>query len=167
MPAHCDPLMRSQFSRTRCALSLLVVLTLAATSACGTSDQPASTAHAQTQPPAAQSASSAGAGSGTEATEPARDHAAARPHPPVIRAGRTIRSYSGTGNHAIGSLSEKTAIVLEWNTSGQQIQLFTGQGFLILDSHSRAGRVRLAPGQYSGLHVASAARWTLLLRAAA
>jgi hypothetical protein len=85
----------------------------------------------------------------------------------VIRAGRTIRSYSGTGNHAIGSLSEKRAIVLEWNTSGREIQLFTGQGFLLLDSHARAGRVRLAPGQYSRLHVASAASWTLLLRVAA
>jgi len=144
--------MVSRFSCTRCALGAILPLTLALMSACGTSGHPAGAG--TTKALAAPSSSSGG-------------RAAATPRPPVIRAGRTIRRFSGTGNAAIGTLSQKNAIVLQWSTSAPRFQLFTAQGFLILDSHARAGRLRLAAGDYSRLRVASPARWTLLLRASA
>jgi len=147
--------MMSQFSCTRCGLAAVLALTLALMSACGSSNRGADSAPAATAGTAAAPASAA------------RVPAPAAPRAPVIRAGRTIRSISGTGNRAIGSLSEGKPIVLQWSTSGQHIQLFTAQGFLLLDSHARDGRVRLAAGDYSRLRVASPARWTLLLRASA
>jgi hypothetical protein len=77
-----------------------------------------------------------------------------------------IRSFSGTGNRRIGSLSEKTAIVLQWRTAGRAIQLFTVHGFVSVDSHAATGRVRLARGGYPALRVATRGSWTVRLRAA-
>ena len=142
----------SQFSLSRYALGTLLALTLVFMSACGTSDRGAGSAPAKAV---------------TAQASAARVHVAATPRPPVIRAGRAIKSFSGTGNRAIGSLSEKHAIVLQWSTSAQRFQLFTAEGFVLLDSHTRVGRVRLGPGDYLRLHVASPARWTLLLRESA
>lgn len=149
--------MISHFSSTRCALAALTALALTGASACGSSGHSGGQIQAQArQSVQAQAQQSA-----------ARDRAAPKPRPPVIRAGRTIRSFTGIGNRAIGSLSERRPIVLQWSTSGQRIQLFTAQGFLLLDSHVPTGRVRLAPGDYLRLRVASRARWTLLLRTSA
>ncbi|MBV9417212.1 MAG: hypothetical protein JO363_19660 [Solirubrobacterales bacterium] len=148
----------SQFTLNRCALGTLLALTLVFMSACGTNGRSAGSTPAKTVTAQASAAAQAPA---------ARVHAAATPRPPVIRAGRTIRSFSGTGNRAIGSLSEKHATVLQWSTSAPRFQLFTAEGFLLLDSHTQAGRLRLGPGEYSRLHVASPARWTLLLRESA
>ena len=145
--AHSDRPMVRPFTCTRCAWAAVLALALALLSACGTTNHRAGPVQAQ-RPQAA-------------------GHAAPTPRPPVIRAGRTIRSFAGTGNRAIGSLSARKPVVLQWSTSGERIQLFTGQGFLLLDSHARAGRLRLVPGNYSRLRVASPARWTLLLRASA
>jgi hypothetical protein len=78
-----------------------------------------------------------------------------------------IRSISGTGNEAIGSLSEKTAIVIEWNTAKPQLQIFTNHGFLLVDSRARVGRVRLARGDYASLRVAAKGHWTIQLHTAA
>ncbi|MBV8929021.1 MAG: hypothetical protein JO152_07850 [Mycobacteriaceae bacterium] len=145
-----------RFSSSRFVSVAMVAMTLALVSACGTSERGAGSPPTKARALASPAPASA-----------ARDVAPATPRPPVIRAGRTIRSISGAGNRAIGSLSEKTAIVLQWSSSAQRIQVFTAQGFLLLDSHTRAGRVRLAPGRYFRLRVASPARWTLLLRESA
>ena len=150
---HFGQLMGSQFSRTRWALSLLLALMLIAASGCGAGEKRTNATSAQAPQSGRQSVSV------TPGAVPA-------PHPPVIRAGRTIRRFSGSGNHAIGSVSAKTAVVLQWSTSGQGFQLITRQGFLLLDSHARAGRIRLSPGDYR-LRVASPARWTVLVRASA
>ena len=153
--------MTRQVRHSRRAASVIVVLAAAVLSACGAGDQHASAIPAQASRSGARTRAVA------SASAAARDRAVPRPRNPVIPAGRTIRSFSGSGNDTIGSLSEKTAIVLQWSTSAARFQLFTAQGFLLLDSRARTGRVRLAPGDYSGLHVASPDRWTLLLRASA
>jgi hypothetical protein len=77
-----------------------------------------------------------------------------------------IRRFTGSGNHVLGSLAEKTAIVLQWRTSGHPIQLAVRSGFLLLDSPARAGRIKLPPGEYSGLRIATPNGWSVELRVA-
>ena len=139
--------------RTHRASASILVLAAVAATGCGGGAQHATTAASAPVPSPRQSG-------------PARAPIAA-PRPPVISAGRTIRSFSGAGGREIGSLSENTPIVLQWSAAGSHFQLFTARGVILLDSHARAGRIRLAPGSYSRLHVASPASWTLLLRASA
>lgn len=139
--------------RTRRASGSILTLAAVAATACGTGAPHATTAASAPAPSLRQAAA-------------ARAPIAA-PRPPVISAGQRLRSFSGTGAREIGSLSEKTAIVLQWSTSAPRFQLFTARGVILLDSHARTGRIRLAPGSYSRLHVASPASWTLLLRASA
>lgn len=85
----------------------------------------------------------------------------------AIPAGRVVDSFTGRGSRAIGSLAEKSTVVLEWRTSAPEIQIFTVQGFLLVDSHLSRGRVRLARGRYRELRVAAAGPWTIRLHAAA
>jgi hypothetical protein len=139
--------------RTRRASGSILILAAVAATACGTGAQHATTAVSAPAPAPREAAA-------------ARTPIAAS-RPPVISAGRMIRSFSGAGGREIGSLSEKTPIVLQWSTSAPRFQLFTERGVILLDSHARTGRIRLAPGSYSRLHVASPASWTLLLRASA
>jgi hypothetical protein len=80
--------------------------------------------------------------------------------------GATIRVISGTRNAQIGTLAEPTSVFLVWTASEAPIQIFTSQGNLLLSSHARNGKIRLAPGQYHGLRVASPGAWTLRLHAA-
>lgn len=82
------------------------------------------------------------------------------------RPGATIKVISGTRNAQIGTLAETTSVVLAWTASEGPIQIFTSQGNLLLSSHARNGTIRLAAGQYRGLHVASPGAWTLRLHAA-
>jgi hypothetical protein len=83
------------------------------------------------------------------------------------RPGATIRIINGSSNATIGTLAERTSVFLAWNASEAPIQIITSQGNLLLSSHARSGSIRLAPGTYSGLRVASPGAWTLRLRAAA
>jgi hypothetical protein len=83
------------------------------------------------------------------------------------RPGATIRTINGTSNATIGTLAERTSVFLVWNASEAPIQIITSQGNLLLSSHARSGSIRLAPGTYGGLRVASQGAWTLRLRAAA
>jgi hypothetical protein len=103
------------------------------------------------------------------------DPSAARPtavtHPvvhskqPVIAAGAVSRVLTGTGNMAIGTLSENTTVVLEWSATGPPIQIFNPHGFLLVNSSSPTGRVRLARGVYKDLRVAAKGHWTIQVRA--
>jgi predicted small secreted protein len=177
--AHCGCLMTGQFRYRRLALTLLLVLVAAVLSACGTGASGGSAVHAQAGASGAQASgsrsqdSSASGSSGTSKTtnmppsSSARARVVASAPPPAIPAGRTIGAFSGTGSQSIGSLSEKTPIVLQWSTAGQRIQVFTAKGFVLLESNARTGRIRLAAGKYAKLRVASPAPWTLLLRASA
>lgn len=92
---------------------------------------------------------------------------AAKPLAPVIPAGAVIHTYSGVGDGVIGSVAERSTIVLEWSTPTPPIQLFTSRGFLLIDSHAARGRVRLGRGSYSGLRVAAKGSWTIRVRATA
>jgi hypothetical protein len=84
---------------------------------------------------------------------------------PVIAAGRQLEAFSGVGNRSIGSLSERTAVVLQWSTAGAPFQLFTERGFLLVDSEPGHGRIRLARGDYRGLRVGTQGAWAIQLRA--
>jgi hypothetical protein len=86
-------------------------------------------------------------------------------HPPLIPAGPLLRAFAGTGNTSIGTLSEKSTVVLEWTTTKPPIQIFTSRGFLIISSHTRSGGVRLAHGRFPGVHVATKGQWTIQLHA--
>jgi hypothetical protein len=92
--------------------------------------------------------------------------ATAHARTPFIAAGPVIKSFTGDGGRAIGSLAEKRTIVLQWKTSAPTIQLFTAQGQVLVDTHSPVGSVRLSQGHYVGLHVATPGRWTVQLRLA-
>jgi hypothetical protein len=103
-------------------------------------------------------------------------HAPAKPKPkpkPVIKvpkrqvvvAGGLLKTLSGTGNAAIGSLDEKTAVVLEWSTTAAPIEIFNSHGFFLVNSHSPTGKVRLSAGKYTNLHVSTKGHWTIELHA--
>jgi hypothetical protein len=102
------------------------------------------------------------------ATRPWLGHRAADTQPaPVIAAGPLVRVFSGTRNKGIGSLSEKTPLVVGWTAAKPPIQIFTSQGNLLLSSDRRSGRIRLGSGVYPGLRVATNGHWTIQLRAVA
>ena len=81
--------------------------------------------------------------------------------------GATLKVINGTSNTTIGTLAERTSVFLVWTASEGPIQIFTSQGNLLLSSHARNGKIRLAAGTYGGLHVASPGAWTLRVHAAA
>lgn len=84
---------------------------------------------------------------------------------PVISAGVVTSTLTGTGKQAIGTLSEKTTVVLQWSTTAGPIQIFGTHGFLLVNSNATTGRVRLARGDYKGLRVAAKGHWTIQVRA--
>jgi len=84
-----------------------------------------------------------------------------------VAAGAVLKTLSGTGNAALGKLTEKTATVLQWHASGSPIVIFTVQGFRLVSSPASSGRVKLTPGEYSGLRIAAKGAWTIELRAVA
>ena len=108
--------------------------------------------------------------SGTAAHGTVRAKASTRPpvqaKQPAISAGAVTRSLSGTGNQSIGTLSEKSTVVLEWSTTSPPIQIFNTHGFMLVNSSSATGRIRLTRGDYTGLRVAAKGHWTIEVRAA-
>ncbi len=93
--------------------------------------------------------------------------ATADPSAPDIPAGPVLKTFSGTGDAALGMLSETTAIVLQWSTASPAIQIFTAQGFRLVSSPMSSGRVRLTRGKYPGLRIATKGPWKIQLRAVA
>jgi hypothetical protein len=161
----------SFFACNRRTATVVVLLVAVIATGCGESQHrartvPASRQQAIGKPRGSSWGSSVSTARRTERSGLARSGGRAHGTVPVIGAGRVIRSLSGTGNRRIGSLSEKTAIVLEWRTAGRAIQLFTVRGFVLVDSHAATGRVRLARGDYPVLRVATRGSWTVQLRAA-
>ena len=108
------------------------------------------------------------AGGGTATISPPKSPATVKaPKPPVIQAGALIAGLSGSGSEAIGALSEKTSVVLEWRTAAPPIQIFNAHGFLLVNSNLPNGRIRLARGQYRGMHVGAKGPWTIKIHASA
>jgi hypothetical protein len=150
--------------RLRGAACASIVASAILVSACGASD------HRSLSPSIQQGAVSAAA-----ASRAPSDSAPARPRgtstasrtgstqPPSIAAGNVLRTFRGRGNAAIGSLSERVPVVVEW-TSTHAVQLFTDRGFLLVSSQSPRGRIRLAAGRYAGLHIATHGRWRVAVR---
>jgi Ni/Co efflux regulator RcnB len=98
-------------------------------------------------------------------------HVSARPavrHPRtatlrVPQPGRLIRTLTGTGPRAIGSLRESRAAVLQWQTSRGPFQLFTSRGVILVTSRAHKGSIGLARGTYARLRVSSPGAWTIRL----
>ena len=89
------------------------------------------------------------------------------PSTPVIDAGALIGTRTGTGNQAIGTLIESSEVVLRWSTTKPPLQIFDSRGFLVVDSQSATGSVRLARGSYKGLRIATKGHWTVQVHASA
>jgi hypothetical protein len=83
---------------------------------------------------------------------------------PAITAGAVLKSFSGSGAQTIGSISETRATVIQWSATRPPLQLVLPNGFLLVSTEARAGRVRLLRGTYSGVRVMTKGRWTLELR---
>jgi hypothetical protein len=77
-----------------------------------------------------------------------------------------ISRFTGSGDKVLGTLAEKTATVLQWSTSSHPVQLSVANGFLLLASPARAGRIKLPPGKYPGLRIATRHGWSVELRVA-
>ncbi len=90
---------------------------------------------------------------------------ARRPVAPRIAAGRVLRTFSGHGAGTLGSVSERSAVVIEWHAAAPHVQLLTGPGFMLVDSRSRTGRITLARGSYTHLRISTPGAWTVALRA--
>ena len=116
---------------------------------------------------AAKAASAGIAARRTQSHSSTTNHPSAKTHPspPQIAAGVVLRTLSGTGNAALGKLTEKTATVLQWNGSGSPVEIFTAQGFRLVSSAASSGRVKLTPGEYRGVRIATKGPWTIELRA--
>jgi hypothetical protein len=89
------------------------------------------------------------------------------PEPPSIKAGPLVAGLSGSGSEAIGPLSEKTSVVLEWRTATPPLQIFNSHGLLLVNSNLPSGMIRLASGQYRDLHVGAKGPWTIKIHASA
>ncbi len=90
---------------------------------------------------------------------------AATPQPSAIPAGPLVSGFSGTGNQAIGSISEKKNVVIEWKAASPPMQIFNAHGVLLLNSDLPSGRVRLASGDYRNLQVGSKGPWRIQIHA--
>jgi hypothetical protein len=53
-----------------------------------------------------------------------------------------------------------------WKARRPGIQIFTSNGFMLVNSRSLTGAVRLSRGTYRGVRVSSAAHWSVELRSA-
>lgn len=105
------------------------------------------------------------------ARTPGRHAASSRPRRPagatLLAAGRVLESFAGRRSQGLGHISATRPVVLQWRTAGGSLQLFTGRGFMLVDTRARSGRIRLTAGSYRGLHVAATRPWRIELRAAA
>jgi hypothetical protein len=68
------------------------------------------------------------------------------------------------GDYLLGKIVAPATRVLVWSAHSGRIQIFTASGFMLVNSQSATGSVRLARGTYSGVRVATAASWSLELR---
>jgi hypothetical protein len=83
--------------------------------------------------------------------------------------GRPLRRFTGDGNARLGTIAVRSPSLLVWSarqpaTRQPAIQIFTSNGFLLVNSKAPNGFIRLAGGTYRGVRVASPASWSIELR---
>jgi len=78
--------------------------------------------------------------------------------------GRLLRRFTGDGNAWLGTIVVHSPSVLEWSAQHPAIQIFTSNGFMLVNSKAPKGSIRLAGGTYRGVRVASHASWSIELR---
>jgi hypothetical protein len=98
-----------------------------------------------------------------KATIDHRQRATRHPTLHVPRAGRLIRTLTGTGSRAIGSLRERRAVVLQWRTSKGPFQIYTSRGMILVAGRGHRGAIGLTRGDYSNLRVSTPGAWTIRL----
>jgi len=142
---------------------------------CGGSSHTTSTAGSQTATAPASSATgtSATATTATSAKTPASPPAgtastatgaASTPGASPSPEGRLLRRFAGSGNGRLGTLVVSGRTLLVWNAHRPRIQIFTSKGFMLVNSPSQTGTVRLSRGTYRGVRVSSPAQWSVELR---
>lgn len=78
--------------------------------------------------------------------------------------GQLIRRFTGTGSGRLGTIVVNVPSVLIWHAQRTPIQIFTSSGFLLVQSGTANGSVRLSKGTYRGARVATRAGWSIELR---
>lgn len=154
--------------RSRALMAITGALLVAACIAgCGSSS---STSSATSKPASTPNTSSSTAASTTAASAPSTAKSAQPSHPstPALPAAATsgtlLHRYTGTGDYLLGKIVAPASRVLVWSAHSGRIQIFTASGFILVNSQSATGSVRLARGTYSGVRVATSSSWSLELR---
>jgi hypothetical protein len=165
---------RRLFGRAGAVVGVLLAITVPA--GCGSSSQTSSTAASQnaTVAAGATGASASGASKGasgkTSAAHAAPTTATSKgagstpaPGAPAT-GGRLLRRFAGEGNGRLGTIVVSARSLLVWDAHHPGIQIFTSAGFMLVNSHSLTGTVRLSRGTYRGVRVSSAGHWLVELR---
>jgi len=118
----------------------------------------ASTASTGAKTSGAQAPHTAGASTGATSTSPR----GASPSP----GGRLLRRFAGNGNGRLGTVVVSARSRLVWNANHAGVQIFTSNGFMLVNSRSASGAVRLSRGTYRGVRISAAGRWSVELRSA-
>jgi hypothetical protein len=166
---------RRLFGRAGAVVGAL--LAIAVPVGCGSGSHTTSTAtsHNATVPAAnATGASASGTSAGTSGktsaahaapTTATSAGAASTPAPAApSTSGRLLRRFAGEGNGRLGTIVVSARSLLVWNAHHAGIQIFTSTGFMLVNSRSVTGTVRLSRGTYHGVRVSSAGRWLVELR---
>jgi hypothetical protein len=119
-----------------------------------TSSSKATTSSSSQAP--AKGAKTAAPGSSTHSS----DTATSRP-----TSGPVLRSFAGSGNTRLGTISVSSSELLVWSAQRAPIQIFTTNGFILVSGRTRTGSVRLARGTYAGVRVATRGGWSIQLHA--
>ena len=157
---------------------LVALLAMAITAGCGSSSSTTSTAGSQNATaPAASATSASGAATAAASaktvatakpgTASTTTGAASTPNASPAPEGRLLHRFTGYGNGRLGTLVASGQTLLFWNAANPRIQIFTSKGFMLVNSSSHTGTVRLSRGTYRGVRVSSSAHWTVELRSPA
>ncbi len=163
-------------NRAGALLSVLIAVTILA--GCGSSSHTSSTAGTTTA--AASVTSAAGGSSAKTATGASGTPASAAAHPSTSGAsapssvqpaspslgGHLLRRFAGSGNALLGTMVAPAGSRLLWSVHHSGVQIFTSNGFMLVNSHAPSGAVRLSRGTYRSVRVATTGPWSIELRSA-
>jgi hypothetical protein len=163
-------------NRAAALLGALIAVTIVA--GCGGSSNTGSTAGSTTAAAAVTSTSgkstttTAAGASGTATSAPAHPAATGASAPTSVQpgspspGGRLLRRFTGSGNGRLGTIVAPAGSRLLWSVHHAGVQIFTSNGFMLVNSHFPAGAVRLSRGTYRGVRVSTAGSWVIVLRSA-
>lgn len=150
-------------------MAILLVLFATTYAGCGGSDSAEDSTRTVTS---AKTATSAGTRGKTQSARSA--HGAAKSgsgsthsstHDATPSPGRRpLRRFTGDGNARLGTIVVRSPSLLVWSARQPAIQIFTSNGFMLVNSKAPNGFIRLAGGTYRGVRVASPASWSIELR---